>query len=314
MALQKAKALLLSACLLVGLILSGCGGQPLAQREIVRGILFTRQNARYSACLVVADQGADSFQEEQIKIAAAHGKTPAQALQYAEDSLSGDAYYGLLDLLALPANSNWQEACSIGSLLYKNVQPAPEISVFALSPEPIQSWAKQGPTLYQNLKALEKTYGIHCGLQQLFTQENSSAIPGYTAESGYDFLLLGKNAASVRCKGLTGAQLAAVLCGQTKEMYGTFGEGQAVCRTRAHVTVEGNQVQLHLRDTELHALTDSVKDLENMLTRELEESFAYLYLQTQKSGTDPFHLDFWQACLYGPGSVANDPELRVIFE
>lgn len=141
------------------------------------GNTFTRQNARYSACLVVADQGADSFQEEQIKIAAAQGKTPAQALQYAEDSLSGDAYYGLLDLLALPANSNWQEACSIGSLLYKNVQPAPEISVFALSPEPIQSWAKQGPTLYQNLKALEKRMVFIAGYSSCLRRKTAPQFP-----------------------------------------------------------------------------------------------------------------------------------------
>src|SRR5699024_1961840 len=38
MALPKNKAWLLKGCLLVSLILSGCGGRPLSEREIVRGV------------------------------------------------------------------------------------------------------------------------------------------------------------------------------------------------------------------------------------------------------------------------------------
>ena len=52
MAMSKSKALLLRSCLLMSLLLSGCGGQALSDREIVRGVFFTKQDKGYSACLV----------------------------------------------------------------------------------------------------------------------------------------------------------------------------------------------------------------------------------------------------------------------
>ena len=85
----------------MSLLLSGCGGQALSQREIVRGVLFDRQNGDYSVCLVLADQNAEETAQAN-KVACALGDTPAQALQNAEQSLPGSVYYGLLDLAALP--------------------------------------------------------------------------------------------------------------------------------------------------------------------------------------------------------------------
>lgn len=300
----------------MSLILSGCGGQSLSEREIVRGVLFTRQLDTYSACLVLADQNAEgSTASASNTISAGQGKTPAQALARAEQALYGDVYYGLLDLAALPADADWSMACEIGELLYENAQPAPELSMFVLGDEPIESWAKQGATLYQNMKDLENSYQVHCGLQQLFAQREVCAIPAYTAGGGYDFVLLPQTGSPVRCRGLTGAQLAAILSGQADRLQGTFANGKGVCEARAQVTVEENKVQLHLRDVKLSALEPSLEDsLEVSLQNELQYSFLSLYERMEKVGADPFHLDFWQSCVYGPGSVMENPRLEVLFE
>lgn len=314
MDVQKNKTLLIKGCLCMSLILSGCGGQSLSEREIVRGVLFTKQMGSYSVCLVLADQNADGTQPESNVISAAQGATPAQALARAEQTLYGDVYYGLLDLAALPADTDWATACEIGELLYENAQPAPELSMFVLDDEPVASWAQQGAALYKNMKAVEKTYQVHCGLQQLFAQREVCAIPAYTAGGGYDYVLLPQNGEAIRCRGLA-AQLAAVLCGQSDRLQETFADGRADCEARAQVTVEENKVQLHLRDASLSALQPSApENLQSALQKELQEQFRFLCETMQKSGADPFHLNFWQSCTYGPGSVMVNPELQLLFE
>ena len=55
MAMPKIPALLLKV-LLCGLLLCGCGGQPLSKREIVRAVFFAQQGEHYSVCLLLADQ------------------------------------------------------------------------------------------------------------------------------------------------------------------------------------------------------------------------------------------------------------------
>ena len=57
MAMPKIPALLLKV-LLCGLLLCGCGGQPLSKREIVRAVFFAQQGEHYSVCLLLADQNA----------------------------------------------------------------------------------------------------------------------------------------------------------------------------------------------------------------------------------------------------------------
>ena len=52
----EAKALL-TVC--AALLLCGCG-QALSEREIVRAVFFARQQGAYSACLLLADQNAES--------------------------------------------------------------------------------------------------------------------------------------------------------------------------------------------------------------------------------------------------------------
>lgn len=297
----------------MSLILSGCGGKPLSQREIVRGVLFTQQKDNYSVCLVLANQ-QETEAAEGNRVVAARGNTPAQALQQAEESLHGDAYYGLLDLAALPSNSTWQTVQEIGTLLYDNAQPAPELSVFLLGAEPIQSWARQGSGLYNDLKSIEDTYQVHCGLQQLFTQANVCAIPVDASSGGYGFALLAQEGASERYTGLAGAQLAAVLCGQSHHLQGTFSNGTASCEARVQVTVEEGKIQLHLREAQLKSLTGSGRDLEEILRQELTRSFAHMYKAMEQANADPFHLRFWQACTYGPNQPLPEYQLQVFFE
>ena len=97
MSVPKAKALL-TVC--AALLLCGCG-QALSEREIVRAVFFARQQGAYSACLLLADQNAESDGRGSTKPRLARGDTAAQALHLAEDALPGRLYYGLLDLAAL---------------------------------------------------------------------------------------------------------------------------------------------------------------------------------------------------------------------
>lgn len=297
----------------MSLILSGCGGKSLSEREIVRGILFAQQTEGYSVCLVLADQGESS---DENSVVAAQGSTAAQALAFAEQALSGDAYYGLLDLVVLPAECDFSSVREIGELVYQNAQPAPELSLFAIDSTLIQSWSEQGLELYQNMKDLERTYKIHCGLQQLFAQQNVCAIPIYVFGGGYDFLLFPQNAPPLRCRNLAQAQLAALLNGQTSLLRGTYALGRAFCEARAQITVDENQVQIHLRNASLSSLDSSLQegDLPILLESELQMAFQSLYKKMREAQVDPFYLDFWQRCLYGPGSQMQNPFLEVMFE
>ena len=177
MSVPKAKALL-TVC--AALLLCGCG-QALSEREIVRAVFFARQQGAYSACLLLADQNAES-DGVQYKTVSARGDTAAQALHLAEDALPGRLYYGLLDLAALPPGCDWADAQTLGTLLYDKAQPAPELSVFVLDTAD-HSWAADAASLYEDMKAVEREYDLHCGLQQLFTQADGCAVPAYRADS-----------------------------------------------------------------------------------------------------------------------------------
>ena len=287
MSVPKAKALL-TVC--AALLLCGCG-QALSEREIVRAVFFARQQGAYSACLLLADQNAES-DGVQYKTVSARGDTAAQALHLAEDALPGRLYYGLLDLAALPSGCDWADAQTLGTLLYDKAQPAPELSVFVLD------------------TAVEREYDLHCGLQQLFAQADGCAVPAYRADSGYDFALLAADGASVYVSGLQ-AQLAAALCGQTGRFFTAFAGGQAVCDTRVNVTAEDTTVQLHLRDTDFQPLGAYNEDWQALLCTELQQAFSAL---TADDAADFFHLQFWHVNLWGPGSALPVPRLEILFE
>ena len=215
--------------LLAALLLTGCGGQPLSKREIVRAVFFERQGSGYSVCLLLANQNAPEG-EAAFKTASAAASTPAQALENAAAALPGTVYYGLLDAAALPVDTDWAKAQEIGLLLYDRAQPAPELSVFLLDGAP-HDWQKDAQSLYEPIQAIEDRYKVHCGLQQLFTQRTDCAVPGLPQGTGYDFTLLASDSSPRRCKGLT-AQLAALLAGQTTRLEATFAADTAACRTQ----------------------------------------------------------------------------------
>lgn len=245
----------------------------------------------------------------QYKTASARGDTAAQALHLAEDALPGQLYYGLLDLAALPPGCDWADAQTLGTLLYDKAQPAPELSVFVLDTAD-HSWAADAASLYEDMKAVEREYDLHCGLQQLFTQADGCAVPAYRADSGYDFALLAADGASVYVSGLQ-AQLAAALCGQTGRFFTAFAGGQAVCDTRVNVTAEDTTVQLHLRDTDFQPLGAHNEDWQALLCTELQQAFSAL---TADDAADFFHLQFWHVNLWGPGSALPVPRLEILFE
>jgi hypothetical protein len=304
MSVPKAKALL-TVC--AALLLCGCG-QALSEREIVRAVFFARQQGAYSACLLLADQNTES-DGVQYKTTSARGNTAAQALHLAEDALPGRLYYGLLDLAALPPGCDWADAQTLGTLLYDKAQPAPELSVFVLDTAD-HSWAADAASLYEDMKAVEREYDLHCGLQQLFTQADGCAVPAYRADSGYDFALLAADGASVYVSGLQ-AQLAAALCGQTGRFFTAFAGEQAVCDTRVNVTAEDTAVQLHLRNTDFQPLGAYNEDWQALLCTELQQAFSAL---TADDAADFFHLQFWHVNLWGPGSALPVPRLEILFE
>ena len=304
MFVQKAKACLI---LCAALCLCSCG-QALSEREIVRAVFFAQQGEQYSVCLLLADQNAGE-DGTHYKTTSAQGSTPAQALHRAEDTLPGQLYYGLLDLAALPPGCDWATAQELGTLLYDKAQPAPELSVFVLD-DAAHSWAQDAAALYEDMNAIESAYDLHCGLQQLFTQADGCAVPGYRADSGYDFYLLAADAPARRTTGLA-AQLAAILCGQSSRFFTTCADGQLLADAKVNVTVEDTAVQLHLRDVEFQVLAETVDDPQTVFCNELRQAFAAL---TVGQRADFFHLQFWHANLYGPADQAPAPTLEILFE
>lgn len=313
MAAAKAKALLLS--LAAALLLCGCAGRPLSEREIIRAVFFERGGSQYTACLLLEDKDVPEG-EQGYKTAAAQGETAAQALQRAEETLKGSAFYGLMDVAALPHDTDWDTAREIGALLYEKAQPSPEVAVFALDGMTASTVEEQSASLYEAMQGAESAYGLHCGLQQLFAREDVCMLPVWQS-GGYGFLLLPREGETVRITGSAAAQLAAVLCGQSSRMDFTFAGEAAAFRAGARATVEVQAertvVNLHLTDSEFTLLTPALNgevQARTALCALWQRAFAVLAAQPD----DPLQLDFWAACLYGPGAHAPAPVLAIRFE
>lgn len=312
MAAAKTKSLPL---ILAALLLAGCTGRPLSEREIIRAVFFERSGSRSTACLLLEDKDAPEGQQG-YKTAAAQGETPAQALQRAEELLEGAAYYGLMDVAALPRGTDWAGAQEIGGLLYEKAQPSPEVAVFALDGLTASAVAEQAGDLYDGMREAENAYGLHCGLQQLFARKGICTLPVWQ-EDGYGYLLLAEEGEPVHFTGPAAAQLAAVLCGQSHRMTFRFAGDAAAFRADARVTAEVEEkktvVRLHLTNADFTLLTPALTDeaaARAALCEEWRQAFSALAAQP----CDPLRLDFWAACLYGPGAKAPAPELEILFE
>ena len=165
----------LMAAVLLGCLLAGCGGQLLSHREIVRAVFFTSQDAGYTVTLLTSDQQSED--SAACKTFTGSGATCAAAWNAAAQTMNGQPFYGLMDLAVLPAGCSWPLAEEIAQLLQSTARPAPEIAVFVLDPAVQMPIQDQTPTLYENLKALEEKQQLHCGLQTLFDNAETAAVP-----------------------------------------------------------------------------------------------------------------------------------------
>ncbi|MGN0984795.1 MAG: hypothetical protein ACI4OI_08115 [Gemmiger sp.] len=302
---------------LVMLLLCGCGGHPLSEREIIRAVLFERSDGEYQACLLLEDKDVPEG-EQGYTTATATGMTPAQALQNAEGMLRGDPYYGLMDAAMLPSNLSWQQAVEIGRLLYERAQPSPEIAVWGLQDDiTAKELEEKAEGFYEQIQHKETLYGIHCGLEQLFAREEGCALPVYQKER-YAFALLTRGENALVLNNDAAAQLAAVLCGQTGRMDLVFGGQNAAFWAKAAATVsvkdEGKAfVQLHLNDAECTLLTPFF-DGENEARKALCDQWRQVFAALSAQKGDPMRLSFWASCRNGPASRAGEAHLEILFE
>ena len=114
----------LMAAVLLGCLLAGCGGQLLSHREIVRAVFFTAQDAGYTVTLLTSDQQSED--SAACKTFTGSGATCAAAWNAAAQTMSGQPFYGLMDLAVLPAGCSWPLAEEIAQLLQSTARPATE--------------------------------------------------------------------------------------------------------------------------------------------------------------------------------------------
>ena len=122
--IRRTKTCLILA-MATALLASGCAGRPLIEREIVRAVFFTKESGKSQAILLLQDQKSEESSD--YETATGEGNTAAQALADASAGLDGVTFYGLTDLVCLPAGSSWEEVREFAALLYETAQPSPEM-------------------------------------------------------------------------------------------------------------------------------------------------------------------------------------------
>lgn len=313
--LRRAKTCLILAGAAL-LLMTGCAGRPLIEREIVRAVFFAQQDGKSHVILLLQDQESEGSSD--YKTATGEGDTAAQALSDAAAGLDGVMFYGLTDLVALPPDCNWEELRQFASVLYETAQPSPEITLFLLDNRTVERLQETAGDLYDAMQAVEKKYRISCGLESVLSQSDQAALPCWQ-EEGYGFAVLKQGQSALRYVEPMRAQLAAVLCGQSRQLEFSFEDGNASCRAGTTVLFgaerDGVEILLQLHDSDLSALTDAVprqeEELEQLLAQQLETAFLQIYEDTQNIGADPFRLTFWQNCLLGSGETDFPVNFRV---
>ena len=309
------KSLILAVAVL--LLLTGCAGRPLIEREIVRAIFFAREDGKEHAVLLLQNQ--ESEDSSDYEVASGEGDSAAQALADAAESLDGVMFYGLTDLVTLPADCDWEQLQEFASLLYETAQPSPEITLFLMDSRTRDNLEQTAGDLYDEMQAVEKKYRISCGLESVLSQADQAILPCWQ-ETGYGIAVLRAGAQPLRYVEPVRAQLAAVLCGQSRKLEFVFSDGSISCTAGAtvlfHALRDRTQVILRLQDASLSSLTQDIPNeeqtLRRLLSAELEDAFAQLCADTRAIGADPFRLGFWQSCLQGtPG---NDLPAELVVE
>lgn len=307
------------AAVLLGCLLAGCGGQLLSHREIVRAVFFTAQDAGYTVTLLTSDQQSED--SAACKTFTGSGATCAAAWNAAAQTMSGQPFYGLMDLAVLPAGCSWPLAEEIAQLLQSTARPAPEIAVFVLDPAVQMPIQDQTPTLYENLKALEEKQQLHCGLQTLFDNAETAAVP-VSAGGEYAMLFYDTAANTARqTQSPLAAQLAAILCGQAHRLDCTLPDDLHLAAKAAadvQVLAPGSvRVNLTLRDVELKDLTPAARpDAELQVAFAAAANREFDGLTTALYGingpdVDPLDLCFWLQNRYGSTQGALRAELTL---
>lgn len=237
----------------------------------MRAVFFTAQDAGYTVTLLTSDQQSED--SAACKTFTGSGATCAAAWNAAAQTMNGQPFYGLMDLAVLPAGCSWPLAEEIAQLLQSTARPAPEIAVFVLDPAVQMPIQDQTPTLYENLKALEEKQQLHCGLQTLFDNAETAAVP-VSAGGEYAMLFYDTAANTARqTQSPLAAQLAAILCGQAHRLDCTLPDDLYLAAKAAadvQVLAPGSvRVNLTLRDVELKDLTPAARP-----DAELQVAFA----------------------------------------
>lgn len=296
--------------------LSGCASQPLSGREIARAVFFGCSQGQSTALLVLADNEAKEG-ETGYKTVLGKGATPARALQDAADGLQGRVFYGLMDVAGLPPKADWEQATEIGTLLYDQAKPTPELALCLLRGDESEENAGQ---VYDELLAMYRRARLHCGLQQLFEQKDCCALPARTG-GGYAMALLTRGRATCLFPQQLDACLAAALCGYTDRMDCPCADGEAYCRARVEVRIgagkEQTTVRLCLKDAHITPLgphVDGEVQARAALRSGLLAAFHRLEEAAAGQQSDPFRLLFWAAVRNGPQAAPPAPRLEVCFE
>lgn len=284
--------------LLFTVLLCGCSQHTLASREIVRAVCFGAEN---EVCLILEGKEENDYRSIQ-----GQGDTMAQALDAAQRQLTGQAYYGLMDVAVLPATVDFRQARELGELLYEKAQPAPESAVFSAD------W--NGDTAAELYDCLRRMKEPHCGLERLFEQEDCCFIPLWQQESfGYLLLQQGHTERVIQPEA---ASLIAVLCGQSSRVDMTFANNTAHITADARFSVEPTAQQtlvtVTLRDVKLSALTPAME--ERTAQQRLADSWQQAFSRYAVLPADPFRLDFFASCRFGAQQKAASPRLSITFE
>ncbi len=137
----------------------------------MRAVFFT---AQYAGCTVAPtsdQQSEDSAACSNLYLAAALLVPPAW--NAAAQTMNGQPFYGLINSAVLPAGltGRWQKK-SLSCWSTAPRRKSPCLCWMCRCPSRTKT-----PTLYQNLKALEEKQQLHCGLQTLFDNAETAAVP-----------------------------------------------------------------------------------------------------------------------------------------
>ncbi|MDD4850327.1 MAG: hypothetical protein PHO10_06455 [Gemmiger sp.] len=322
---NKAATLILSFALLLGG--TGCDAKPLAEREIVRGIFFTKTEAAYTAVLLLqnTEAGAEAA-DTPYKTESATALTPAQALRGVEEALPGEIFYGLADLLCLPGNAAWQQVGEMAQAARQAASPGAELAVVVLDAQPPENLEKNAAELYDTIRQAAKKSGLQSGVEQLFAQTDGAALPWYHPDGWrYRLLVAGEpgHGYQYNCTSAVAAQLAAVLSGQSGQFDFTFAGDSAAFRAevRCFYTVEGGAGQpravvanLLLREPDItRYLGGGEAALRRVLEAELADALNTLLEGSQYPETDLFHFAFWAKNADERGFAGYQPQIRLVY-